>query len=136
MASTEVTHENPVSFTDVEEKIMQIKTLIGELTTLVKTLEKKGAVKRPKVKKVEKPRSISKELSKFMKLKELVTSREEALRSISKYVRDKKLQDTENKREFVVDKTLSQLLKLKTGVKITFLGINKHISHHFDVSKK
>ena len=51
MASTEVTHENPVSFTDVEEKIMQIKTLIGELTTLVKTLEKKGAVKRPKVKK-------------------------------------------------------------------------------------
>ena len=70
-----------------------------------------------------------------MKLKELVTSREEALRSISKYVRDKKLQDTENKREFVVDKTLSQLLKLKTGVKITFLGINKHISHHFDVSK-
>ena len=71
-----------------------------------------------------------------MKLSQPVSSREGVLRNISQYVRDKKLQDPKNKREFVVDKTLSTLLRLKPGEKLTFLGINKYISHLFVDSPK
>ena len=128
--------DNKPTFADAEEKIASIKTAITELTAILKSLEKFSSKKRPKVKKVEKPRPITKELAKFMKLSKPVSSREGVLRNISQYVRDKKLQDEKNKREFILDKTLSQLLNLKPGFKLTFLGINKHISHLFTDSTK
>ena len=128
--------DNQPTFVDVEEKLTAIKTLLAELTSVLKVIEKTSPKKRPKTKKVEKPRPISKALASFMKLSEASSSREGVLRAISKHVHDKKLQDVNNKREFLVDKPLSQLLKLKSGTRLTFLAINKHISHLFlDVNK-
>jgi chromatin remodeling complex protein RSC6 len=124
------------SFADADAKIATLKTTLSELVTILKAIEKSSPKKRPKVKKVEKPRTIKSELAKFMKLSQPVSSREGVLRNISQYVRDKKLQDPKNKREFVVDKTLSTLLRLKPGEKLTFLGINKYISHLFVDSPK
>ncbi len=123
--------DNQPTFVDVDEKLTAIKTLLAELTSVLKVIEKSSPKKRPKTKKVEKPRPISKGLATFMKLSEPSSSREGVLRAISKHVHDKKLQDVNNKREFLVDKPLSQLLKLKTGTRLTFLAINKHISHLF-----
>jgi|TARA_B100000902_G_scaffold52106_1_gene58795 chromatin remodeling complex protein RSC6 len=134
--SAQTIANDPPSFADAEEKIATLKTTLSELVTILKAIEKSSPKKRPKVKKVEKPRKIKSELAKFMKLSQPVSSREGVLRYISQYVREKKLQDPKNKREFVVDKTLSTLLKLKPGTKLTFLGINKYISHLFVDSPK
>ena len=59
----------------------------------------------------------------------ICVSRENIIRFISKYVKTQNLQNKNNKSSFVVDDKLSILLKLDKGTNITFLAINKLISH-------
>lgn len=121
----------PVTFEDAKENICSIKKLIEELSSTLKTLEKSNNAQRPKTKKLEKMRKVNCELAHFMRLSQPMTSRENVLRFISRYVKDNKMQVETNKCEFIIDDALSKLLGLAAGSKLTFLGINKHISHLF-----
>tara|TARA_B100000902_G_C27269669_1_gene895597 strand:- start:598 stop:987 length:390 start_codon:yes stop_codon:yes gene_type:complete len=121
--------ELDVNIENIEEKLYNIKSIITELTSEVKILQKKLS-KRVKRKKKETLRKIKPELAKFMNLdEETCVSRENIIRFISKYVKTQNLQNKNNKSSFVVDDKLSILLKLDKGTHITFLAINKLISH-------
>ena len=121
--------ELDVNIENIEEKLYNIKSIITELTSEVKILQKKLS-KRVKRKKKETLRKIKPELAKFMNLdEETYVSRENIIRFISKYVKTQNLQNKNNKSSFVVDDKLSILLKLDKGTNITFLAINKLISH-------
>ena len=52
------------------------------------------------------------------------------MRHVSKYVKDNNLQLEEDKRHFVPDKKLLKVFNSKTAQKMTFVEINKFISHH------
>ena len=121
--------ELDVNIENIEEKLYNIKSIITELTSEVKILQKKLS-KRVKRKKKETLRKIKPDLAKFMNLdEETCVSRENIIRFISKYVKTQNLQNKNNKSSFVVDDKLSILLKLDKGTYITFLAINKLISH-------
>lgn len=121
--------ELDVNIENIEEKLYNIKSIITELTSEVKILQKKLS-KRVKRKKKETLRKIKPELAQFMNLDEKIcVSRENIIRFISKYVKTQNLQNKNNKSTFVVDDKLSILLKLDKGTNITFLAINKLISH-------
>ena len=121
--------ELDVNIENIEEKLYNIKSIITELTSEVKILQKKLS-KRVKRKKKETLRKIKPELAQFMNLDEKIcVSRENIIRFISKYVKTQNLQNKNNKSSFVVDDKLSILLKLDKGTNITFLAINKLISH-------
>lgn len=121
--------ELDVNIENIEEKLYNIKSIVTELTSEVKILQKKIS-KRVKRKKKETLRKIKPELAQFMNLDEKIcVSRENIIRFISKYVKTQNLQNKNNKSIFVVDDKLSILLKLDKGTNITFLAINKLISH-------
>jgi len=121
--------ELDVNIENIEEKLYNIKSIVTELTSEVKILKKKIS-KRVKRKKKETLRKIKPELAQFMNLDEKIcVSREDIIRFISKYVKTQNLQNKNNKSSFVVDDKLSILLKLDKGTNITFLAINKLISH-------
>ena len=121
--------ELDVNIENIEEKLYNIKSIVTELTSEVKILKKKIS-KRVKRKKKETLRKIKPELAQFMNLDEKIcVSREDIIRFISKYVKTQNLQNKNNKSSFVVDDKLSILLKLDKGTHITFLAINKLISH-------
>tara|TARA_B100001769_G_C22106448_1_gene597823 strand:- start:1997 stop:2386 length:390 start_codon:yes stop_codon:yes gene_type:complete len=121
--------ELDVNIENIEEKLYNIKSIVTELTSEVKILQKKIS-KRVKRKKKETLRKIKPELAQFMNLDEKIcVSRENIIRFISKYVKTQNLQNKNNKSSFVVDDKLSILLELDKGTNITFLAINKLISH-------
>ena len=114
---------------NIQTQIENIKQLCNELFLETTKLEKFVTKKRTRRKKREFDKNVSIELASFMKLTTPLVSRENVLRYISNYVRNNNLQTTSDKRNFKVDKQLSQLLKLEIGTIINFLSINKYINH-------
>ena len=118
------------SFKDVEDKVAIVKRVMSEISMMLKYLERSN-INRGKTKKPEILLNVTDELKTFLGLPTPVCSRANVLRSISRYVRAQNLQLQSNKRKFVLDDMLSRLLKVDVGENITFLAINKHISHLF-----
>lgn len=116
-------------FKDIENRIKLIKSTISEIVVIMKYIEKNKMTHQHNKKREVVQKQVVNELAEFMILKDNTTTRQDIIRSISKYVKDNKLQKTENKREFIIDAKLSKLLGLKPNTNLTFLGINKHISH-------
>lgn len=116
----------------LDEKIATVKKLLSEISVIVKNIEKENAQKLSvKTKKPEKILEVTPELSVFMKLEDNKTTRNSVLKFISSYAKESGLQDKNNKREFLADEALSNLMKIELNTKITFLSINKYISHLF-----
>lgn len=116
----------------LDEKIATVKKLLSEISVIVKNIEKDNTQKLSvKTKKPEKILEVTPELSAFMKLEDNKTTRNSVLKFISSYAKESGLQDMNNKREFLADEVLSNLMKIELNTKITFLSINKYISHLF-----
>ena len=124
------------------------KELASSLLGLAKQLQslKKPIEKLPKQKKVKrvinsentgfkKPIKISEELSKFCGWPIGENhSRVDVTRAVCSYIKEKELQNPENKREILADKHLKSLLKYdakKEGKGLTYYMIQSHIQHHF-----
>lgn len=52
------------------------------------------------------------------------------MKHISSYIKEKKLQVEENRRQFIPNKALSKIFSIKKPKNMTFVEINKHVSHH------
>tara|TARA_A100001388_G_C28534901_1_gene387415 strand:- start:133 stop:594 length:462 start_codon:yes stop_codon:yes gene_type:complete len=81
------------------------------------------------------PSNISPELCLFMNKPEgSQAARTEVTRFIIQYIRDKNLQNPENKREIKPDKALRSLLSKKKNSKepITYFNIQRHMNKHFE----
>ena len=58
-------------------------------------------------------------------------TKSEAMKSVSEYVRNNGLQNPENRRQFTPNKKLSKVLNMEPTKTITFVELNKYLSHHF-----
>jgi len=124
------------------EQINSMKTLLSEVKTL-----KKEATKPVKVKKVKKERDpnkpppftkpveISSELRKFLK-QEGDISRTEVTQKMYAYIKDKKLQNPEMKRQFVIDKPLAKLFKVDEKTSMEYFKLQTHMKQHYPKTEK
>jgi chromatin remodeling complex protein RSC6 len=138
-------------FSRVLDTLSGLKSKINELNVMVKTLEKNVNKKirvmdkesnKNKNKGNRKPTGfasqgpISKELCNFLNVeKGTEFARTEVTRYIIKYIKDKNLQDKDNKRVIKPDAALKSLLKTKKTDELTYFNLQKHMNKHF-VKKK
>jgi upstream activation factor subunit UAF30 len=79
-----------------------------------------------------KPTRISDELASFLgKEKGTEMARTAVTRDINAYIRNNKLQDTENGRKINPDAKLTELLKLGKDDELTYFNLQRFMKHHF-----
>ena len=103
-------------------------------TKINKTIKKNNVVEKKVIKKPSGfaiPTKISKELSDFMQKKEgEKAARTEVTQYIIQYIKEKQLQNKDNKQEIVLDNNLSKLLNCGTNT-VTYFTIQKYMNQHF-----
>ena len=86
--------------------------------------------------KIHLPMNVSAALRKFLSLgSDELISKKDVMGRISAYVKTKNLQLAENKRQFKPNTALRRLFGLKKSKPMTFVEINKYISHHFPTTE-
>lgn len=140
MATEQTSHSPPTieeQFKSIYDGISQINGNAKELQLKVKDLAKgfKHACKPKKVKKhtvMHDPMEISKELLKYLGLAAgTQLTKSESMKQVSGRVKTDKLQDPANMRQFKPNAALGKVLNMKPIKTITFVELNKYLSHHF-----
>ena len=86
---------------------------------------------RQKKKRPQVPLKLSKELETFLSVEHgQMMTKAAVMKHISSYIKEKKLQVEENRRQFIPNKALSKIFSIKKPKNMTFVEINKHVSHH------
>ena len=136
------------SMTDFWAKLQQISSLMGELRTEYRSLEKKmnreikAAAKANQKRKRKlgnrqpsgfvKPTPISSELASFLsKPAGTEMARTEVTREINSYIREHNLQDKTNGRKINPDQKLTKLLRIPKGDELTYFNLQRYMSPHF-----
>ena len=136
------------SMTDFWAKLQQISSLMGELRTEYRTLEKKmnreikAANKANQKRKRKlgnrqpsgfvKPTPISSELATFLgKQAGTEMARTEVTREINSYIREHNLQGKTNGRKINPDQKLTKLLRIPKGDELTYFNLQRYMSPHF-----
>jgi len=135
--------------TELTDKIssvqVEMKSIQQTLKLLTKEYEKQKKViakvqrKRENAKKspsgFAKPCKISNELCKFVGIPEgSERSRTDITRFINAYVKEKNLNNPENRREFFPDEKLRAILNVTDKEKVTYFILQRLIAHHFPLS--
>ena len=135
--------------TELTDKIssvqLEMKSIQQTLKLLTKEYEKQKKViakvqrKRENAKKspsgFAKPCKISNELCKFVGIPEgSERSRTDITRFINAYVKEKNLNNPENRREFFPDEKLRAILNVTDKEKVTYFILQRLIAHHFPLS--
>tara|TARA_B100000795_G_scaffold270055_2_gene262303 strand:+ start:3992 stop:4666 length:675 start_codon:yes stop_codon:yes gene_type:complete len=124
---------------------LEFKSIQQTLKLLVKEYDKQKKViakvqkKRENAKKspsgFAKPCKISDDLCKFVGIPSgSEKSRTDITRHINSYVKEKNLNNPENRREFFPDEKLKSILNVKDGEKVTYFILQRLIAHHFPLS--
>jgi len=124
---------------------IEMKSIQQTLKLLVKEYEKQKKIiakvqkKRDNAKKspsgFAKPCKISNELCKFVDIPEgSERSRTDITRYINAYVKEKNLNNPENRREFFPDEKLRSILNVNDTEKVTYFILQRLIAHHFPLS--
>ena len=126
---------------DNNKIIMEVKEMIKINPHEVRRIQKQTELKLEnliksgtKISKQEfdKPVKLSGDMYHFLDIKtEDLISRIDVVRKVSKYIRDKKLQDPENRKFFNLDNNLKELFNVTNEEeKYTYTNINKFIQPH------
>ena len=124
-------------FKSIYTGISEINCNAKELQLKVKDLAKgfKHACKPRKVKKhtvMHDPMNITPELLKYLGHSSgTQLTKAEAMKQVSTRVKTDKLQDESNRRQFKPNKQLGKVLNMTPIKTITFVELNKYLSHHF-----
>ena len=134
--------------TDFWAKLQQVSSLMSELRTEYRNLEKKmnreikAANKANQKRKRKlgnrqpsgfvKPTPISSELATFLgKQAGTEMARTEVTREINSYIREHNLQDKTNGRKINPDQKLTKLLRIPKGDELTYFNLQRYMSPHF-----
>ena len=139
-----------LKFTDVLGKLASFKTVIKEMETEVRKLQKiaqkeikdltkKGKKKgggKDKAKRAPsgfaKPSPISQELCDFLgKEAGSELARTEVTKHLTTYIKEHNLQAPEDKRKILPDAKLKKLLKVPKGDEITYFNLQRYLKPHF-----
>jgi len=109
----------------------QVKSIQESLKSLNREFRTLDRQNKQKKKRPQTPLSLSKDLEKFLSIQHgTKLTKAEVMKSISTYIKEKNLQVAENKRQFVPNKQLAKIFGIKNPHSMTFVEINKHVSHH------
>ena len=130
-------------FNSIIEELTEYRLGITKLINNVKQLDNKisKTIQKHNTNAIEKtqkkpsgfaiPTKISKELSVFMNKKDgEKAARTEVTQYIIQYIKEKELQNKENKQEIILDDNLGNLLNCGTNT-ITYFTIQKYMNQHF-----
>ena len=134
--------------TEFWAKLQQLSTLMGEIRTEYRGLEKKmnreiKAANKLSAKRKRKlgnrapsgfvkPTPISSELATFLgKEHGCEMARTEVTREINSYIREHNLQDKTNGRKINPDTKLTKLLRIKKEDELTYFNLQRYMSPHF-----
>jgi len=131
--------------TDLKSALQLIKDLVVHVNAFEKKInrEKKvvdkkmrGKVRRTGENKTisgfSKPGKISDELRTFLKLgKDDLIARTEVTKKITSYCKDNNLQNLDDKRIILPDKSLQKLLRIKKSDQLTYFNLQKYMKVHF-----
>jgi len=133
-------------FASILSKLQQVNAVMTSIRTEVRALEKKAAREikiatksKPKPRKGNRapsgfvmPAKISNELASFLgKDQGTEMARTEVTREINAYIREHKLQDSNNGRKINPDALLAKLLKVGDGDELTYFNLQRYMSPHF-----
>lgn len=124
-------------FKNVCADIQKISGTARHLQLTVKELHRhvKNACKPKKVKKhtvMHDPMTVSQELLKYLKQPAgTKLTKSEAMKLVSGIIKTTGLQNAENKRKFTPNKSLAKVLNMSPITSITFVELNKYLSHHY-----
>ena len=133
------------------ERVLELQSVLTktmkELNTEVKTLKKRFAKELRTKKRAKKsttkrapsgfakPTRISAELCNFLgKPAGTEMARTEVTKLLTQYVREKNLQDPNNKRTIVPDDRLKKLLNVSATDTVTYFNLQRHMKPHFPKS--
>jgi|TARA_R110002073_G_scaffold273256_5_gene436745 chromatin remodeling complex protein RSC6 len=108
------------------------KTVRKEMKSLRKEAAKNKHKGNRKPSGFAKPTRISDELCQFMDKEDgAEVARTEVTQFIIKYIREKELQNPENRKIIRPDKNLKQLLGVEDGDEVTYFNLQKYMNKHF-----
>jgi len=109
----------------------QVRTLQDGFKEMFKEFRQLDKQNKQKKKRPQVPLSLSKDLENFLSVEHgTKLTKAQVMKTISSYIKEKNLQVAENKRQFIPNKELSKIFKIKKAHSMTFVEINKHVSHH------
>lgn len=138
-SSTESAHTIDDQFKSIYEELSGLSSTAKNVSIRVKDLQRsvKQECKPKKVKKhtvMHDPMSISSELLKYLgKQAGTKLTKSEGMKLVSEKVKSNGMQNQDNKRQFTPNKSLMKILNMPKSRTITFVELNKHLSHHFSV---
>jgi len=135
-------------FTTIVGELSALRSTVSQLTTRMRTLQKRteremrAALKASKKRKTGtgdrkpsgfvKPALITAELAAFLgKPNGTEMARTEVTREINAYIREHDLQDPDNGRRIVPDQNLATLLKVGADDELTYFNLQRYMSPHF-----
>tara|TARA_B100001063_G_scaffold247248_1_gene291641 strand:- start:1371 stop:1853 length:483 start_codon:yes stop_codon:yes gene_type:complete len=146
-APVSINEEIHEQFMEVVQTLSTFKSTITMLSTQIKSLER---TVRKNIKRLEKeskknknkgnrkasgfavPTKISKDLCKFMGVKEgTQLARTEVTKYIIQYIKDNNLPDKANKKIIKPNSKLKSLLKLNKNDEVTYFNLQKYMNQHF-----
>lgn len=118
-------------YTQVNTTSKSLRSMQDDLKALYRTFRQVDKLSRQRKKKPQAKLSLSSDLEKFLSLeKGTHATKAEVMKMISTYIKEKNLQVQTDKRKFLPNKELSKIFGVKKPQNMTFVEINKHVSHH------
>jgi chromatin remodeling complex protein RSC6 len=112
---------------EVESQLTNLENIKKSLKSLANECKKKLKDRKPRV---EKPVKITSELSKLLDYdKEKTYTKSAVISAVAEYIRNKKLQNESNKKEFTLDNKLKKLFDTEEE-KLQMINISKYITKH------
>ena len=109
----------------------QVKSIQESFRALNREFRNLDRQNKAKKKRPQTPLSLSKDLENFLSIQHgTKLTKAEVMKNISTYIKEKNLQVAENKRQFIPNKQLAKIFNIKKPQSMTFVEINKHVSHH------
>lgn len=139
-ASASAQNETPSiddQFKEIYEELSNMTSNAKNVSLRVRDLQRafKQECKPKKVKKhtvMHDPMNISSELLKYLgKSSGTKLTKSEGMKMVSSRVKNDGMQNKDNKRQFTPNKQLMKILNMPKARTITFVELNKHLSHHF-----
>ena len=108
------------------------KGIKKEIKSMQKEINKKSKTGKKKPSGFAIPSKVTDELCEFMgRDKGCKIARTDATKFISKYIKEKHLQDKEDRRVIIPDEPLKKLLKIGEYDELTYFNLQKHMNKHF-----
>jgi chromatin remodeling complex protein RSC6 len=133
-------------FEALQQNLVKFKTYITEMQGQMRTLEKSvkqmkkeipkkptqpTVLRQPKIIGFDIPEKITSEMAQFMQNETIMSTRNAATSFITNYIRQKKLQDMNDRTRINLNAELAALFKLPLTEPLTYFNLHKYINSHF-----